>query len=190
MLRRQSDTRVVLDEVIGIDTAARLLRTRDNAARHYDHLLLCTGSEYSYFGHDDWARFAPSLKSVEDATKIRRRVLLAFERAEAEADPAARDRLLTFALVGGGPTGVEMAGAVAELARATLARDFRHITPASARIMLVEAGTRLLHGFPDRPRRCAHDAPARMGVDVRLQTGTQQFDLEGVSAHGRRQEQR
>src|SRR3546814_1313150 len=128
MLRRQSNTRVVLDEVIGIDTAARLLRTRDNAAQHYDYLLLCTGSEYSYFGHDDWARFAPSLKSVEDATKIRRRVLLAFERAEAEADPAARDRLLTFALVGGGPTGVEMAGAVAELARATLAREDRKTT--------------------------------------------------------------
>src|SRR3546814_15355904 len=93
MLRRQSNTRVVLDEVIGIDTAARLLRTRDNAARHYDYLLLCTGSEYSYFGHDDWARFAPSLKSVEDATEIRRRILLAFERAETASDPELRERL-------------------------------------------------------------------------------------------------
>src|SRR3546814_19691927 len=141
MLRRQSNTRVVLDEVIGIDTAARLLRTRDNAAQHYDYLLLCTGSEYSFFGHDDWARFAPSLKSVEDATKIRRRVLLAFERAAAEADPAARDRLPTFALVGGGPTGVEMAGAVAELARAQLARALPPLTPASARTMQIGTTT-------------------------------------------------
>jgi NADH dehydrogenase FAD-containing subunit len=132
-LRPYRNIEVLLDEVTEIDTAARRVITKYTAAQSYDFLILATGSEYAYFGHDDWPRFAPGLKSVEDATAIRRRLLLAFERAESIRDPALRQRLLTFVLVGGGPTGVEMAGAIAELAKATLARNFRHIDPKSAR---------------------------------------------------------
>lgn len=188
MLRRQENAEVMLDEVIGIDAASRRLRTRDNAGLHYDYLILCTGSRYSYFGNDEWARFAPSLKSVEDATEIRRRILLAFERAETTSNEALRRRLLTFVLVGGGPTGVEMAGAVAELARATLARDFRRIAPASAHILLVEAGPRLLNGFPESHGRYAVQALERMGVEVRLDTAIEQIDEDGIVARGERLE--
>ncbi len=186
MLRRQENAEVMLDEVVGIDMSARRLQTRDNASLHYDYLILCSGSRYSYFGNDDWACFAPSLKSVEDATEIRRRILLAFERAETTSDEALRRRLLTFVLVGGGPTGVEMAGAVAELARATLARDFRRIAPASAHILLVEAGPRLLNGFPEALGRYAVKALEKMGVDVRLETAIEQIDEDGIVARGER----
>ena len=188
MLRPQRNAEVLLDEVIGIDTQARLVLTRDNATQRYDYLVICTGSQYSYFGHQEWARFAPSLKSVEDATEIRRRILLAFERAETTSDEALRRRLLTFVLVGGGPTGVEMAGAVAELARATLARDFRRIAPSSARILLIEAGPRLLSGFPERLGKYAVHALTRMGVDVRLETPIEQIDADGIVARGERME--
>ena len=127
ILRHQQNAAVLLDEVIGIDAAARRVETRFGAAQTYDYLVVATGSQYTYFGHNDWPRLAPGLKSIDDATMIRRRVLLAFEEAETTTDLAIRQRLLTFILVGGGPTGVEMAGALAELAHATLSRDFRHI---------------------------------------------------------------
>jgi NADH:ubiquinone reductase (H+-translocating) len=185
-LRPYRNVEVLLDEVTGIDTAARRVITKDTAAQSYDFLILATGSKYAYFGHEDWPRFAPGLKSVEDATDIRRRLLLAFERAESIRDPALRQRLLTFVLVGGGPTGVEMAGAIAELAKATLARDFRHIDPKSARILLVEAGPRLLPAFPEKLSAYARSTLARMGVDVRLETMIEHIDEEGVIARGER----
>jgi NADH:quinone reductase (non-electrogenic) len=137
ILRHQQNATVLLDEVIGI--AARQVKTRFGAAQSYDYLVLATGSQYTSFGHSEWPRLAPGLKSVDDATLIRRRLLLAFEAAETIADPTIRRRLLTFVLVGAGPTGVEMAGAMDELAHATLFRDFRHINPHRARILLGQA---------------------------------------------------
>lgn len=185
-LRRQRNTEVLMDEVIGIDIAARRMLTRDDAGRPFDYLILATGSEYSYFGHEDWPRRAPGLKTVEDATDIRRRLLLAFEKAESTPDPELRQRLLTFVLIGGGPTGVEMAGAIAELARATLARDFRHINPQSARIVLVEAAPRLLSGFPQDLADYAVRALTRMGIEVRLESPIEAIDRDGVVAKGER----
>src|ERR1700751_1644822 len=150
VLRCQRNATVLLDEVIGIERAAHAVKTRTGARQDYNWLILATGSRYSYFGHADWPSRAPGLKSLDDATLIRRRTLLAFEEAQAAADPALRQRLLTFVLVGAGPTGVEMAGALAELAHATLSRDFRHIHPQTAHILLVEAGPRILSGFPEK----------------------------------------
>ena len=188
MLRDHPNVRVLLDEVVGVDPAARQVQTRGGRSLDYDHLLLCTGSEYSFFGHDEWARVAPSLKSIEDATDIRRKILLAFERAEAVAEEDIRRRLLTFVIVGGGPTGVEMAGAVAELAHATVARDFRRIGPASARIILVEAAPRLLGGFPERLATYAQRELEGMGVEVRLGAPIEDIDEEGFAAGGARTE--
>lgn len=132
VLRRQRNATVLLDELIGVDPHAQIVKTRAGARQRYDWLILATGSRYNYFGHADWPSLAPGLKSLDDATLIRRRALLAFEEAEAASDPALRQRLLTFVLVGAGPTGVEMAGALAELAHATLSRDFRNINPQEA----------------------------------------------------------
>jgi NADH dehydrogenase len=184
---RRRDAYVLLDEVIGVDAQARYLRTRDGAAQVYDYLILATGSEFSYFGHEaEWARFAPGLKTIEDATEIRRRVLLAFEKAETSHDRAEQERLLTFVLIGGGPTGVEMAGALAELAKATLARDFSRIDPRAARILLVEAAPRLLGGFAERLGDYARRALAGMGVEVLTDTRIEAIDADGVVANGRR----
>src|SRR5262249_22242890 len=140
--------------VTGVDVAARQVHatSRATGARltlPYDYLVLATGASQSYFGHDDWAEYAPSLKTITDATAIRRKILLAFEAAEQESDPERRRALLTFVVIGGGPTGVEMAGAIAELAHKALAHQFHHIDPASARILLVEATSRLLTAFPE-----------------------------------------
>jgi NADH:ubiquinone reductase (H+-translocating) len=186
VFRRQQNVSVLLDEVIGIDTAARQVETRSGAARNYDYLILATGSQYHYFGHDDWPQLAPGLKSVDDATLIRRRLLLAFEQAESTSDPAVRQHLLTFILVGAGPTGVEMAGALAELAHATLSRDFRHINPQTAHILLVEAGPRMLAGFPEKLAAFARRALERMGVEVLLETRIEAIDNYGVIANDRR----
>jgi NADH dehydrogenase FAD-containing subunit len=186
MLRHQQNATVLLDEVIGVDTAKRRLNTRFGAVQSYDYLVLGTGSQYTYFGHSDWPRLAPGLKSIDDATLIRRRVLLAFEEAESVTDPAVRRRLLTFVLVGAGPTGVEMAGALAELAHATLSRDFRHINPQTAHILLVEAGPRVLSGFPERLAAFARRSLERMGVELLLDTPIEAVDGDGVLAKGRR----
>jgi NADH:ubiquinone reductase (H+-translocating) len=186
ILRRQQNVTVLLDEVIGIDAAARRVKMRSGAGRTYDYLILATGSQYNYFGHDDWPRLAPGLKSVDDATLIRRRLLLAFEQAESIPDPAIQRRLLTFVLVGAGPTGVEMAGALAELAHATLSRDFRHINPQTAHILLVEAGPRILGGFADKLTDFAQRTLERMGVEVLLDTPIEVVDEYGVIANGRR----
>ncbi|MGH8585854.1 MAG: NAD(P)/FAD-dependent oxidoreductase [Gammaproteobacteria bacterium] len=169
MLRRQRDTRVLLGEITGVDMQRRAVSLGDQSIP-YDYLILATGVRHDYFGHDDWEASAPGLKELDDATRIRRRILLAFERAECGSDPSAQRRLLTFVIVGGGPTGVELAGAIAELARRALAADFRHIDPKSARILLCEAGERVLPAFPEALSRYAGRALARLGVEVKLKS--------------------
>jgi NADH:ubiquinone reductase (H+-translocating) len=186
VLRHQQNVTVLLDQVTGIDTADRRVVTRSGASREYDYLVLATGSQYNYFGHDEWPRLAPGLKSLDDATLIRRRVLLAFEQAESILEPAIRQRLLTFVLVGAGPTGVEMAGALAELAHATLSRDFRHINPKTAHILLVEAGPRILGDFPEKLADFARRALERMGVKVLVDSPIEAIDDSGVIAKGKR----
>jgi NADH dehydrogenase len=188
VLRHQRNATVLLDEVIGVDPQAHIVKTRTGTGQRYDWLILATGSRYTYFGHADWPSRAPGLKSLDDATLIRRRALLAFEEAEAASDPALRQRLLTFVLVGAGPTGVEMAGALAELAHATLSRDFRNINPRTARIILVEAGSRVLAGFPEKLSAFAVRSLERMGVEVLLDTPIEAIDDDGVTAKGGRLE--
>jgi NADH dehydrogenase len=166
ILRRQANARVLLAEVTQIDPAAREIVLEDGRLP-YDFLIVATGARHAYFGHDDWEPFAPGLKTLEDAIEIRRRILLAFERAERETDPARRRALLTFVLVGGGPTGAELAGAIAEIARHVLVSDFRSIDPRDARIVLAEAGPRILPTFPESLSRKAKAELASMGVEVR-----------------------
>src|SRR6516165_2454534 len=169
MLRQQPNATVFMVEVRAVDLAAQFVET-NAGPMPYDYLVIATGATHSYFGHDDWAEFAPGLKRIEDATRIRRSILLAFEQAELAGNDAERQRLLTFVIVGGGATGVEMAGAIAEIARQTLAKDFRRIDPRSARIILLEAGPRVLPTLPEDLSRYAERALTRMGVDVRTST--------------------
>jgi NADH:ubiquinone reductase (H+-translocating) len=185
ILRDQDNARVLLDDVTGIDLVGRRVDTRLGGAHRYDYLVLATGARYNYFGHLDWPQLAPALKSLDDATLMRRRILLAFEEAETTTDEAMRRRLLTFVLVGAGPTGVELAGALAELARATLSRDFRHIDPGTARIVLVEAGPRILSEFPDKLADFAQRSLERMGVEIIAGTPIEAIDAHGVTAKGR-----
>jgi NADH dehydrogenase len=172
ILAAHREAMVIMGEVCGIDTEHRTVQISGAAIQslRYDYLVVATGARHSYFGHQEWAPFAPGLKTVEDATFIRRQILLAFERAETETDPEERQRLLTFVIVGGGPTGVELAGAVSELARRILARDFRTIKARSPRIILVEAGPRLLQAFSDDTSAYALRALHGLGVEVRLQS--------------------
>ena len=164
---KQRNIRVVLGKVEGIDLQKREVRS-NRFSLNYDHLILATGSYHSYFGRDDWAMHAPGLKRIIDATEIRKRILLAFELAEVGMSEEERRRQLTFVIVGGGPTGVEMAGAIAELARFTLARDFRNIDPSSARVILVEAADRLLRAFPQKLSAYAKRELEHLGVEVLL----------------------
>jgi NADH:ubiquinone reductase (H+-translocating) len=166
ILRRQKNAEVQLAEVTAIDAARQRLVLADGELA-YDYLIVASGATHAYFGHDEWRRIAPGLKSLEDAFDIRRRVLLAFERAEREPDPARRRLLLTFVVIGGGPTGVEMAGAIAEISRQSLARDFRHFDPGTASITLLEAGPSLLSAFPETLRNVARRDLERLGVVVR-----------------------
>jgi NADH:ubiquinone reductase (H+-translocating) len=168
ILRKQRNVRVVLDRVVGIDMAARQVMLAEGAPVAYDRLIVATGARHSYFGREDWAAHAPGIKTIDDATAVRRKVLLALERAEVETDPAKRQALLTFVVIGGGPTGVEMAGAIAELARRSVSRDFRSITPHCSRVLLVEAGPRLLPAFPAALADKARVAIEQLGVTVRL----------------------
>ncbi|MBX6321883.1 MAG: NAD(P)/FAD-dependent oxidoreductase, partial [Rhodospirillaceae bacterium] len=187
ILRDQANAEVVLDRVVGIDRAGRTLRLAGRTEPlAYDTLVLATGARHAYFGHADWEPYAPGLKTVEDATAIRRRVLLAFERAESCADEAERARLMTFVIVGAGPTGVELAGALAELARRALARDFRRIDPRAARILLVEMGPRVLAAFPPRLSAVAQRDLEGLGVEVLLGRAVERVDAEGVVAAGTR----
>jgi len=179
ILRRQQNATVLMAEVNGIDAAARLVKTAAGDFP-FDFLVVATGARESYFGHDEWIAFAPGLKRIEDATRIRRNLLSAFEQAELARDEAQRRRFLTFVVVGGGPTGVEMAGAIAEIARQTLARDFRQIDPRTARIVLIEAGPRLLPSFSVQHSNYARDALTAMGVDVMTSSPVIRCDARGV----------
>jgi NADH dehydrogenase len=185
ILRRQANATVFMAEVTSIDAAAHMVHT-SGGPFHYDFLVIATGATHSYFGHDDWAAFAPGLKRIEDATRIRRSILAAFEEAELANDDDARHRLLTFVIVGGGPTGVEMAGAIAEVARQTLARDFRRIDPRTARIVLLEAGPRLLPSFSERHSAYAQRTLTAMGVEVRTNTPVVRCDARGVDLNNGR----
>jgi NADH dehydrogenase len=180
ILRRQANARVVLGRVTGIDLAQRQVELGDDRIP-YDTLVVATGARHAYFGHDDWERFAPGLKRIDDATAIRRRILLAFELAEASDDPQEQRRLLNFAVIGGGPTGVEMAGAIVELASRALARDFRRIDPRAARVVLVEAGPRLLSAFPAALSEAARRMLERLGVEVRLGQAVTGCDSSGIA---------
>jgi NADH dehydrogenase len=167
VLRRQRNAEVVMGEVVDVDRAARQILLADRTVIPYDYLIVATGATHAYFGHPEWEPIAPGLKTIDDATEIRRRLLLAFEAAEQEDDAAERRALLTFVIVGAGPTGVEMAGALAEIARNALVRDFRHIDPRTARIILVEGGNRVLPAYDERLSAYAQRALERKGVEVR-----------------------
>lgn len=186
VLAKHRNIDTVLGEVTGVDQAERRVRLADGGYLPYDRLILATGSMYDYFGHEDWAAHAPGLKTIDNARTIRARLLKAFEQAELEADPARRDALLTTVVIGGGPTGVEMAGTIAELARFTLANDFRRIDPRWAKVILIEAGPRLLNTFPGDLPDYATRALAGMGVELRLNTRVEQIEAGMVTAGGQR----
>lgn len=178
ILRGQANVEVLLGEVAGIDTSARTLALSDGRRLGYDHLVLASGSTHSYFGHGEWAADAPGLKTLDDALTIRRRVLLAFEKAEAADTDEERAAWLHFAVVGGGPTGVELAGTLAEIARHTLRDEFRHIDPASARVRLIESGPRVLASFPEALSRKAGAQLERLGVEIA--TGAPVTDIDAT----------
>ncbi len=184
ILRGSRNTEVLLAEVAEIDVEARQVRFSDGGVQSYDYLIVATGARHSYFGHDEWEALAPGLKSLEDALSIRQRVLLAFERAERETDAVRRHAYLTFVVVGGGPTGVEMAGAVGEIRRYALRRDFRHIDPAEATVMLLEGGPRLLPSYPESLSDEAKRELRRLGVEVRTETLVTDIRPGSVSAAG------
>ena len=183
---RYPNVRVVMGEVTGVDVAARTVAVRDTGDFPYDTLVLATGSMSSWFGHADWAEASIGLKNLDDAGAIRRRVLGAFEWAESRTDPAEIARLLTFVIVGGGPTGVEMAGSIAELARSTLARDYRHINSSEARVILCDAGDRVLASFPESLSRYAAARLERLGVELRLKAAVEKVEPGGITAAGQR----
>lgn len=180
ILRWQQNAEVLLAEATGVDPERRLVLLADGELS-YDFLVVATGTTHSYFGRDDWAAFAPGLKTVEDALEIRRRILFAFEAAECEDDPGRRRAWMTFVVVGGGPTGVELAGALREISSFTLARDFRHIEPEAARILLVEALPRVLPSYPEDLSEKARRQLARMGVEVRTGARVTALDAQGVT---------
>lgn len=180
ILRRQRNVEVLLAEVVDFDLAGKRAILSDGAV-DYDTLIVAAGAKTGYFGHDDWERNAPGLKSIEDATAIRRHVLMAFEAAERDVSPKKRQELLTFVIVGGGPTGVELAGALAEITRYTLKNDFRQIRPSSARILLIEGGERILAAFPDKLGKKAVDYLAGLGVTVRTKATVKEIGLHSVT---------
>jgi len=186
ILSRQKNARVLMARVAGIDAARKRVLLQNGREERFDYLVVATGARHAYFGQDQWEKFAPGLKKIDDATDIRRRILLAFERAEATDDPEARKALLTFAVIGGGATGVEMAGAIAELAHWALADEFRSIDPTQARIVLIEAGPRLLPAFPPDLGEHARKALTKLGVEVRLGRAVEQCDEAGVILGGER----
>ncbi len=189
ILRHQRNVEVVLGEAVEIDTAGRRVVLADGEVG-YDYLIVAAGATHAYFGHDDWAEIAPGLKSIEDATAIRCRVLLAFEAAEREDDPARRRAWMTFVIVGGGPTGVEMAGAFAEIARHVLSRDFRHIDTRDARVLLLEGADRVLTTFPETLSAKARASLESLGVEVRTSTLVSAIDTRGVACGQERIESR
>lgn len=186
ILRKRDEVTTLLATVTGVDVAGRAVLLEDGGRVPYDSLILATGARHAYFGHDDWEAFAPGLKTLEDATTIRRKLLLAFEAAERESDPAKRQALLTFVLIGAGPTGVELAGAIIELARVTLVGEFRNIAPGEARVVLIEGGQRVLANF--KPELSAYTLKAlrELGVEVELGAAVTAIDAEGVVYGGKR----
>ena len=180
IFRHQRNLRVLLGEAQSVDVNARRVVLADGATVEYDYLIVATGASHAYFGHDEWAVNAPGLKTLEDALEIRTRMLLAFERAERATDPARQQELLTFVLVGGGPTGVELAGTLAEIARQTLRDEFRSIDTSRARIVLVEAGPTVLPAFPEKLRVAARESLRHLGVEVRENTAVTDIDAHGV----------
>jgi NADH dehydrogenase len=190
ILRKQKNVTVILGETTGVDTEQKFVvgknADREGVRLPYDYLILATGATHSYFGHNEFAEFAPGLKSVSDAVSSRNKILQAFEMAEAEDDPTLHRELLTFILVGAGPTGVEMAGAIAELVRNTLKSDFRRIDPASARILLVDLNPRVLPPFSEDLSEAAKRQLEKLGVEVRLGHSVDQIDADGVVVGGER----
>ena len=180
ILRRQKNVTVLLGEVAKIAPGEKRVQLGDGRALDYDQLLLASGATHAYFGHDDWATHAPGLKTLDDALEIRRRILTAFERAEAEDDPKRRAAWLTFAIVGGGPTGVELAGTLAEIARHTLHGEFRRADPRHARVLLLEAGPRVLSSFPQSLSQKARTQLEKLGVEIRTGVPVEQIDRDGV----------
>ncbi|HEV7344760.1 MAG TPA: NAD(P)/FAD-dependent oxidoreductase [Devosia sp.] len=186
IVRRRRNIRTLLAEVTGVDPAAGTVILEDGSSLLYDSLILATGARHAYFGHDAWEEFAPGLKTLEDATTIRRKLLLSFEAAEREADPAARRALLTFAIIGAGPTGVEMAGAIVDLARETLRGEFHMADPAKARVVLIEAGPRVLGNFREELSDYTLKSLRRMGVEVILGEAVTSIDAKGLVYGGTR----
>jgi NADH:ubiquinone reductase (H+-translocating) len=186
IFRKQRNVQVLLADVQRIDAGARTLRIDNGRDIAYDYLILATGATHAYFGHDEWAGAAPGLKTLEDALGIRRRLLLAFERAELEADPRARESWLSFVIVGGGPTGVELAGTLAEIARHTLKNDFRSIDPAAAKVRLIESGPRVLTSFPEDLSHKAEAQLRALGVEILLGQAVEGIDTEGVRVGAQR----
>jgi NADH dehydrogenase len=185
IIKGNANTRVLLDRVIGVDPVERQVKLGTGQQLHYDWLILATGARHSYFGRDEWAEHAPGLKTLDDATAIRRKVLVALERAETEEDRDRRQALLTFVVIGGGPTGIEMAGAIAELARQSVSEDFRSITPHCSRVMLIEAGERLLPSFPPALSEKARRAVEELGVEVMLGQPVGDIQADGVTVGNR-----
>jgi NADH dehydrogenase len=183
ILSKCKNVEVILAEVESVDIEARKVKTND-LIFDYDYLILATGARHSYFGHDEWERFAPGLKSLEDAVELRRRILLAFEFAEKTTDEAARKAAMNFVVIGGGPTGVEMAGAIAEISRYTLAKDFRHIDPSKARVILIEGAPRLLSAYPPDLCESARKQLVELGVDVRTNARVTDITESGVQLDG------
>jgi NADH dehydrogenase len=185
LLNNRPEVTTLFATVSGIDAAGHRVLLEDGGELPYDTLVLATGVRHAYFGHDEWEPFAPCLKTLEDATTLRRRILVAFERAERESDPKRREALLTFAIVGAGPTGVELAGTIAELAQFTLPKDFRNIDTRKARVVLIEAGPRVLAGFADDLSAYAQASLAKIGVEVVLGQAVTDCNGEGVVYGGK-----
>lgn len=184
ILRKSTSTEVLMAEVTGVDKEKRLVLLEGHPPLSYDYLILATGARHSYFGHEEWATYAPGLKSISDATHIRRNILSAYEEAEAETDAGKREGLLTIVIVGGGPTGVEMAGSIAELAHRALEREFRNFDPRKTRIILAEAGPRILSGFPESLSAIAEKKLKQLGVEVRTKTRVEAISGESVTMNG------
>src|SRR5690242_2448581 len=186
LLRDRKEVTTLFANVNGVDAAGKHVLLEDGDPIPYDTLILATGARHAYFGHDGWEPFAPGLKTLEDATTLRRRILVAFERAERETDPARRAALLTFVIIGAGPTGVEIAGTIADMARDTLPRDFRHIDTRKARVVLIEAGNRVLAGFPDDLATYAQRSLEQLGVEVMLGEPVTECSADGVVYGGKK----
>ncbi|WP_375449507.1 NAD(P)/FAD-dependent oxidoreductase [uncultured Devosia sp.] len=186
ILKHRPEVRTILASVTGVDKVAKTVQVDDGSSLPYDSLIIATGARHAYFGHDEWEPFAPGLKTLEDATTIRRKLLLAFEAAERESDPQLRKALLTFVIIGGGPTGVEMAGAIVELAHTSLRDEFRSLATDEARVVLIESGTAVLGNFAADLSAYAHKALTTLGVDVELGHAATAIDADGVDYGGRR----